>query len=198
MGNGYDQHSLHRRSRPDQKSIFLPMFCRLSLTDIINPHCRKNPISGDGEPSSPKVSCMGQVHRNNRVIGFPAAAPVAGAAHHHQHHRYSRLRKLFSGKTLLPPPTSSIPAAGGARFGGCRGSRCPKGLRRLKVKNDGDCGETVDVCELDPPLPVVRRAAPEGGCGGGEASLWRRRFTGAAALKALQIEQIRNQPPTVN
>ncbi|GFP87604.1 hypothetical protein PHJA_000904100 [Phtheirospermum japonicum] len=159
------------------------MFCRLSIKDIITlNHHRKNPISAADEPSSPKVSCMGQVKRNNRVIGFPAAAAgaaVPGATHHHRYSKlkYSKLKKLFSGKTLLPPTAAS--------GGGAAAASAAAG-------------------EIDPPLPVVKRAAPPR-VGGDEVNLWRRRFNGAAALKGLQIEQITrlpnsnicSQPPTV-
>ncbi|KAI3460620.1 hypothetical protein Pfo_017283 [Paulownia fortunei] len=211
MGNGYDHHSIHHHHYFHQKTIFLPMFCRLSIKDIKLHNHHKDPISAD-EPSSPKVSCMGQVKRNNRVIGFPAPTPVTT-----HHHKYSKLKKLFSGKTLLPPTTSSMPtttpgcaaASGGGRSGSksCRSSRevCVNNLRRLKLKNDGDkceqdCVKLVNIGELDPPLPVVKRVAPPG-VGRDEVNLWKRRFNGAA-LKSLQIEQIRlpnsnSQPPTV-
>ncbi|KAK4433663.1 hypothetical protein Salat_0529000 [Sesamum alatum] len=214
MGNGFDHQSIHKHHHFHHKTIFLPLFCRLSIKDIKLSYHRKTPISTDDEPSSPKVSCMGQVKRSNRVIGFPPATTVTTT-----HHRYSKLKKLFSSKTLLPPTTATMPTttqggtvAGGGRSGSksCRSSRevmTQKNSRRLKLKNvDGDkcdyqdCVKLVNIGELDPPLPVVKRVAASG-VGRDEANLWKRRFNGAA-LKSLQIEQIHlrkssSQPPTV-
>ncbi|KAL3641787.1 hypothetical protein CASFOL_012602 [Castilleja foliolosa] len=189
MGSGYDHRQLH------PKNIFLPMFCRLSIKDIITlNHHRKNPISAaTDEPSSPKVSCMGQVKRNNRVVGFP---PAAGATHHR---RYSKLKRLFSGKTLLPPATASGGGKTQSKSFRFSGEVCVKKQSKLKLKNEceQDCVKVVNIGEIDPPLPVVKRAATPGGCCD-EVNLWRRRFNGAAALKGLQIEQVtRSQPPNV-
>ncbi|KAG8389730.1 hypothetical protein BUALT_Bualt01G0009100 [Buddleja alternifolia] len=216
MGNGYDHHSLHHHHHYfHRKTIFLPIFCRLSIKDIKLYKSQPSAAAAD-EPSSPKVSCMGQVKRNNRVIGFPSTAATttasaAAAATHH--HKYSKLKKLFSSKSLLPPTTTSLPttAHGSAavRSGSksCRSSKemCVNNLRRLKSKNDGDkwgqdCVKLVNVKELDPPLPVVKRVAPQG-VGRDEVNIWKRRINGVA-LKGLQIEQIHlpncnSQPPTV-
>ncbi|KAL3634739.1 hypothetical protein CASFOL_021793 [Castilleja foliolosa] len=203
MGHEYDHHSLDHHRHFHRKTIFLPMFCRLSIKDIItlnHGHC-KNPISAVSEPSSPKVSCMGQVNRNNRVTGFPSgagSASISGATHHH---RYSKLKRLFSGgKTLLPPTTASgggvasISAGGGSRIRS-RSFRYGGDVRKTKSKNENeqDCVRVVNIGEIDPPLPVVKRVAPPG-VGGDEVNLWRRRFNGAAALKGLQIEQVTRLP----
>ncbi|KAL2241807.1 uncharacterized protein LOC105159505 [Sesamum indicum] len=216
MGNGFDHQSIHKHHHFHQKTIFLPLFCRLSIKDIKLNYHRKSPIStDDDEPSSPKVSCMGQVKRSNRVIGFPTTNAVTTHTH-----RYSRLKKLFSSKTLLPPTTTSMPTttqggtvSGGGRSGSksCRNIRemtlaqTQKNSRRLNLKNDGDkcdqdCVGLVNVGELDPPLPVVKRVAASG-VDRDEVNLWKRRSKGAA-LKSLQIEQIHlrkssSQPPTV-
>ncbi|KAL6522218.1 hypothetical protein OROMI_032095 [Orobanche minor] len=192
MRNGYDHHHHHFH----QKTIFMPMFCRLSIKEITLNNHRKNPISAADDPSSPKVSCMGQVKQNNRVIG---------ATHHH---RYSKLRRLFSSKIPLPPTTvSSTSALAGGGNSGSKSFRSgsdvsERDLRRLKLKSDDDdrCGQrqdcvkvVVNIGELDPPLPVVKKvASPVAGCD--EVNLWRRRFNGAATLKGLQIGQIRNLP----
>ncbi|XP_057798412.1 uncharacterized protein LOC131014446 [Salvia miltiorrhiza] len=141
--------SVHERRQQQQllhhKTIFIPLFCRLSLKDI------KRHSAPSDEPSSPKVSCMGQVKkRSNRVAPTP-------------NHTYSKLKKLFSSKALLPAKTNDF-------------------------KKDCDA-EVVDVAELDPPLPVLKKeaAAP---------NLWKRRFNGAA-LKTLQIEIV-SVAPTVS
>lgn len=76
---------------------------------------------------------------------------------------------------------------------------CVDNLKRLKLKKDNcdrDCAKVIDVGELDPPLPVLKKAAPPPGVGGDEANLWKRRFNGAA-LKTLQIESI-NLPNSIS
>ncbi|KAH6789071.1 hypothetical protein C2S51_004077 [Perilla frutescens var. frutescens] len=213
MGNVYDRRR-HHQLLHHKTTIFLPMFCRLSLKDI-NLSSRRRDSSLSDEPSSPKVSCMGQVKRSNRIIGLPAASADATTATH-GHHKYSKLKKLFSSKTLFPPATSSLPTAtlacataAGGRSGNksCRSSKevCVDNLRRLKLKKDCEQAyvKVVDVGELDPPLPVLKRVAPPPGVGRDEVNIWKRRFDGAA-LKTLQIENvhlpnsnIKSQLPTV-
>ncbi|XP_075515929.1 uncharacterized protein LOC142550747 [Primulina tabacum] len=124
------------------------MFCRLSIKDIkVNNH-RKDHTSVE-EPASPKVSCIGQVKRNSRVLGHPA--PSAN------YHKSTKPRKLFSSKTILPTTTNN-----GAKSG-IRGCRTNAETTIIKLETNG-CGEgcvkVVDIGDLDPPLPVVHRAAP--------------------------------------
>lgn len=189
----YGDESIH-----DQKSIFLPMFCRLSIKDV---KLNTAPISAAAEPSSPRVSCMGQVKRNNRVTGYPSAAAIIAAAGAHPH-KHSKPRKIqyFSTKTLLPNPATAA-ASGGRKSGSrsCRSNReiCTKDSRRAAAKTncDHDCGKVaaLDISKMDPPLPVVRRAAPPGN----SVNIWKRRFDG---VKSMQIEPIhlptkKFQPP---
>ncbi|KAG6422816.1 hypothetical protein SASPL_113197 [Salvia splendens] len=156
MGSVYDRRCRQQQQLIHHKTIFLPLFCRLSLKDIR----RRDP-----SPSSPRVGCMGQLKRSSRRDPSPATP----------HNRtYSKLRKLFSSKTLLPSTT---------------GINC--GSRKVSSKDDR--AKVVDVGELDPPLPVVKKAE-------GNANLWKRRFNGAP----IQTLQIRNMthiaaspPPTV-
>lgn len=222
--HGYDEHSIQRHHIFHRKNIpFLPIFCRLSIKDInLNNHHRPKPAAAD-EPSSPKVSCMGQVKRNNRVTGFPAAtATTTAVTTSTHHHKYSKLKKLFSSKTLLPPATTStttacIVALSAAGSRSCKSSSreavCLNNLRRLRLRNEDDdrsCeqqhhrAKLVNVGELDPPLPVVKKEPPPG-LGRDEVNLWKRRFNGVT-LKTLQLDQQsqihlpkRNisQPPTV-
>ncbi|KAG8378332.1 hypothetical protein BUALT_Bualt08G0126400 [Buddleja alternifolia] len=200
MGNGYDHHSIqHHHHHHQQKTIFLPIFCRLSTKDInLNNHYKINPKPSD-EPSSPKVSCIGQVKiRNNRVIGYPTTTSIAAA----NNHKYTKLKKLFSSKTLL---LNTAAGKNGSRS--CRNSRemCTtfNNSRKLRVKNDicrnndddQDCAvKVVNIGEMDPPLPVVKRVAPPG-VGRDEVNIWKRRFNGPG-LKSLQIEQIHLPNPT--
>ncbi|GER27465.1 hypothetical protein STAS_03171 [Striga asiatica] len=177
MANKYDHH----HNIQNQKTIFLPMLCRLSITDVKPNSHRKTsrPAAGGSEPNSPKVSCMGQVKRNNRVIGYPAAAKPTNA------------NRNRAGKTHLPA------AAGGRRS--CRISReataakNSRGPRKTVDFDRDDVAVVVDVSEMDPPLPVVRRAAAPPGGGRVEVNLWGRRFGGTGGLKRLDLEKIR--PP---
>ncbi|KAL1561306.1 hypothetical protein AAHA92_04024 [Salvia divinorum] len=158
------------------KTIFLPLFCRLSLKDISLPRLHRRDPSSSDHPSSPKVSCMGQLKRNNRIV--TAATPPHSRA-------YSKLRKLFSGKTLLPTTTAAACIAAAGRSEICA-SRKESEVR----------SKAVDVGELDPPLPVVKKAAA-----GEEANvnLWKRRLNRAAPLETLQIRKSDtvSLPPTV-
>ncbi|KAK4391158.1 hypothetical protein Sango_2179100 [Sesamum angolense] len=201
MGNGYDhRYSIHQQQF-HQKSKFLPIFCRLSIKDVKLNHHYKDPTTVD-EPSSPTVSCVGQVKRNNRVIGFPATSTTTSAAANH-HHKHTKLKNLFSGKTLLPNTTtinaSTTVTAAGRRSSGSRSCRTSRDMfvnssRRSRLKTycdhsgDQDCVKVVDISEMDPPLPVVKRVAPPG-AGRDEVNIWKRRFNGVE-LKSLKIEQI--------
>ncbi|XP_073051709.1 uncharacterized protein [Primulina eburnea] len=162
------------------------MFCRLSIKDIkVNNH-RKDQTSVE-EPASPKVSCIGQVKRNSRVLGHPALSA--------NHHKSTNPRKLFSSKTILPT-TTNIGAKSGIRS--CR-TNAETAIIKLKTNGRGEgCVKVVDIGDLDPPLPVVHRAAPPLGVGQDEINIWKRRCNGVA-LKHLQVQQIHllnyNFPP---
>ncbi|XP_075497097.1 uncharacterized protein LOC142534077 [Primulina tabacum] len=203
MGRGHEQSRHGRRN-----SFVLPMFCRLSIKDVRFSHTEDRA----DDPSSPKVSCMGQVRRKNRVTGSSAAT---GTNNINQHsHNYTKLITIFSSRNLVPPTnTNNASVYSGSRRSGsksCRTSRemiSVSNLRitRLKKYNHDDFGDpdsveaVADVGEMDPPLPVMKRATPPGG-GGDEVNIWKRRFNGAA-LQSLQIDQInlsksRFLPPT--
>ncbi|CAA0809912.1 Unknown protein [Striga hermonthica] len=166
MADKYGHHSnIH-----NPKRIFLPMFCRLSIKDVkLSTHRKIH--AGAGEPSSPKVSCMGQVKRNPTAAGGRHKHPIAN--------------RNKPGKALLP-----ITAGGGRiRQEMIRAVRISRGSR---MTIDFDRDGAVDVSKMDPPLPVVRRAAAAPGAGREEVNLWRRRFdTAGGGLKRLEIEKIR-------
>ncbi|PON67765.1 myotubularin-like protein [Trema orientale] len=223
---GPECHRFH-----NQRNTFLPMLCsRPSIKDVGLPiRCvnRRSPSpassSGD-DPVSPRISCIGQVKRNNRIVGFPTS--------HHNHHRsllthttliaasklhtkndnsshvvvkYSKLKKLFSSKNLTAAAATnpSAVAVSGAGEGG-------RGRRRRKVVSGGNgscggesksenCVSEIDIGDMDPPLPVIKR--PAGGQEGESESLWKRR-SGGVALRGLQLQQIQHprhhlQPTTV-
>ncbi|KZV50924.1 hypothetical protein F511_10495 [Dorcoceras hygrometricum] len=209
MGEGDERG----RRRGCRNGFVFPTFCRLSIKDVRFRH------TGDrsDDPSSPKVSCIGQVRRKNRGIGFntTAAANSSAAASRTdniQHpHNYTKLITKFSGRTLVPPITTNN---SGSRRSGSRSCRTTRemisvsDLRMTHLKRydrdgfaDPECVQAViDVAEMDPPLPVMKRVTPPGGGGVGEVNIWKRRFNGVA-LKSLQIDQIhlsksRFLPPT--
>lgn len=194
MGNGYNHHHHHQQQqlyhhiRNGSTSLFLPMLCRLSIKDV-NLHNSKDPCSSTtnlsrdnhNEPSSPKVSCMGQVKRNNRVIGFPTPyKPTSSTPVNPKLVKYTKLKKLFSAKNFTPRNSAGREIL--------KRSVTVVGSRKFSKLNDRDNGSKiveVNLSELDPPLPVVKKVKPPPADGG----LWKRR-SGGAALKNLQIQQI--------
>lgn len=215
MGNGYNySHHLHQQSFYNKNS-FLPLLCRVSIKDIKLREYKDRSSSFSDDPSSPKVSCMGKVKKTNRLIGLstPYRLTAATAAtttttaktntNHQGHIKYTKLRRLFSGKNL----TTSVPATtttttkasnntvyGGGNARSCREIILRKsGSRRSsKINNDDGRTDHVNIGELDPPLPVIKKVQQP--C---EVNLWKRR-SGGPALKSLQIEQIhepRNNHP---
>ncbi|GMN39741.1 hypothetical protein TIFTF001_008979 [Ficus carica] len=185
------------------------MLCsRPAIKDVHGlPRCVDRSSSSSSEPLSPRISCIGQVKRkNNRIVGFPnphKSLPNNNNNNHNNIVKYSKLKKFFSSKNLTPPPLA------GAGAGDCRrrrSSAAAKGGNGCSSSGsrglcDGEkCG--VNVVDLDPPLPVVRR--PIKAQDEKEVvveSLWKRR-SGGLALKGLQIHhhhhlQHLDQPTTV-
>ncbi|KAI5675475.1 hypothetical protein M9H77_06425 [Catharanthus roseus] len=77
MGNGYNHnhhHHHHLHQNFYSKSSFMPILFQISIKDA-NLKNLKDPSSSSSnffdEPSSPKVSCIGQVKKNTKIIGFP-------------------------------------------------------------------------------------------------------------------------------
>ncbi|KAL3638767.1 hypothetical protein CASFOL_016674 [Castilleja foliolosa] len=191
MANRYEQNR-HNHNIHNKKTISLPMFCRLSIKDVNQSCHRPNPTpAAAGEPSSPKVSCMGQVNRNNRITGYPTAAA-------NQYHKKMIRKKnmILSRKALLPNTTAINPvntagAAGGRKTRISREMTREIQSRKSRVTNQ-DCFKVVNIniAEMDPPLPVVKRVAPPGG-GREEVNIWERRFNGVrGGLRSLEIEKI--------
>ncbi|KAL1533692.1 hypothetical protein AAHA92_33544 [Salvia divinorum] len=161
----------------DQKSLFLPMFCRLSIKDV---KLNTVPVSSAADPTSPRVSCMGQVKRNSRVTGYPSSTTII--SHRHKHPNKPRKSTHFSTKILLPNPA----AASGSRKSVSKS--CRRDSRRPLARASFDqelcsvkAATALDISKMDPPLPVVKRAAAA------EVNLWNRRFDG---VKSMRIEPI--------
>uniref|UniRef100_A0A1J3IGX3 Uncharacterized protein n=1 Tax=Noccaea caerulescens TaxID=107243 RepID=A0A1J3IGX3_NOCCA len=158
-----------------QRPNFLPMLCsRPSIKNVILP-AKSNQEDHQTDPLSPKISCIGQVKRSNKIVGFPTtttSSSITPAAHH----RYFKLKRLFSGKNL----TFSAPTTTTTRS--CRGRIKKDEFNNKKIG-------VIDVADLDPPLPVVKKKN-DGGCGEEKAveNLWKRRSGGGCQLRSLQIQ----------
>ncbi|KAL3736645.1 hypothetical protein ACJRO7_025567 [Eucalyptus globulus] len=229
MGNAYRDHHHHHHHHHLQhrnnlhnlqhKSSFLPMLCsRPSIRDVKLPkwNDKDRSASFSDDPMSPKVGCMGQVKRNNRVVGFPTPnkliAITAKANVNNSLNKYVKLKRLFSSKGLLASATTSPAAAAPATAAGCCRGRMQKesngcaGAKKKCEKTENFVGSSVSILDMDPPLPVIKKASKPaadggGGDGGGDSSLWKRRL-GGAALKGLELQQIHHprhhmQPVTV-
>ncbi|KAG9136468.1 hypothetical protein Leryth_018958 [Lithospermum erythrorhizon] len=213
MGNGCN----NQLQNLYQKSSFFPMLCRLSIKDVSISTYKDHSSSILDDPSSPKVSCIGQVKKNNRVNSFPSTnykhsnnnSSADSTPTHHQQHHYMKITKLvnfFSSKNLIDggnsiaaSPSAIIKNCKSSRSKSCRSRSSSNNNREMMVVAGGKrvCRNVNSVCKngvlevnidkLDPPLPVVKKVQQSGG-GGDEVNLWqRRRFV---AVKSLHIQQI--------
>ncbi|TXG52897.1 hypothetical protein EZV62_022066 [Acer yangbiense] len=176
MGNGYNHRFHHQKLGVHQKSTFLPMLCsRPSIKDVVLPKFE--------DPLSPKIGCMGQVKRNNKINGFPTTSHnklTITTKNNNNNVKYFMLKKLFSGKNLTATTTASCT------------SKEVSDKRRSKF-NEGSKESGADVCinifEMDPPLPVIKKVAKADDKKEEENSIWKRRSSGGA-LKSLELQQI--------
>ncbi|KAL1223747.1 hypothetical protein V5N11_029794 [Cardamine amara subsp. amara] len=157
-----------------QRPTFLPMLCsRPSIKNVTVP-VKSHQEDHQTDPLSPKISCIGQVKRSNKIGGFPSstATSIIPAAHHH----HFKLKRLFSGKNLtFSAPTTTT-------------TRTSRGRIR-KEDFDNKKIDVINVAELDPPLPVVKKKYD--GAAGDKAAdnLWKRRSGGGGCqLRSLQIQ----------
>ncbi|KAK9026440.1 hypothetical protein V6N11_039279 [Hibiscus sabdariffa] len=129
------------------------------------------------------MGCMGQVKRSNRIVGCPVSHKfiITGASNNNSSSsgngiKYFKLKKLFSGKNLTGT--------------GCRRQQVLLVNRTSRAKN-GDGKEnsgSIDIENMDPPLPVTKRFPKRGDHKGDGDTLWERRSRGVA-LKSLQLQQ---------
>ncbi|XVF39429.1 hypothetical protein PTKIN_Ptkin01aG0033900 [Pterospermum kingtungense] len=210
MGNGYNQHLHHQNLQHlNHKGTFLPILCsRPSIKDVTLPKWQDRSASFSDDPLSPKISCMGQVKRNNRIVGFPATSHkltitnttttiTKSSCHSNGSVKYFKLKRLFSGKNLITtsPATTTTSSTTSCR----RKEVVLNGTSRPK---NGDAGKensaAINIENMDPPLPVIKRAAKQGDQGDHGDTLWQRRSRGVT-LQSLQLQQIqlnRHQEPT--
>ncbi|KAB2023845.1 hypothetical protein ERO13_D06G041600v2 [Gossypium hirsutum] len=202
MGNRY-----HQQQQINSKGMFLPLLCsKPSIKDVVLPKWKvvDRSASLSEDPLSPKISCMGQVKRNNKIVGFPVSYKLStvtpknssSSSFNSSTVKYFKLKKLFSGKNLTGSPATSTTAA----TTGCRRKQV---LINGTSKPKGDDGKensgTINIETMDPPLPVIKKGPKQGDeRDGSDTTLWQRRSRGVA-LERLQLQQIqlnRHQEPT--
>ncbi|KAG5250917.1 Lysine-specific demethylase rbr [Salix suchowensis] len=173
MGNGYNHHLRHQNNHLHQKSTFLPMLCsRPAIKDVTVPKWDDRPMSiSSADPLSPKIGCMGQVKRNNKIVGFPTPNKLTIA---------TKKTKIFSGKNLTSA-AASIATSTAHR----RRKVVVNGASGAKIDDSKESSVSVSIENMDPPLPVVKRPTKDGEAN----SLWKRR-SGGLGLKNLQLQEI--------
>ncbi|KAK4802210.1 hypothetical protein SAY86_000413 [Trapa natans] len=197
-----------RRFDDLNRSTFLPMLCaRSSMKNVVTPSGSRLLGLDEVDLLSPKIGCMGQVKkRSGRVVGLPtprmmitgncnAVGAIKGASNcrnivmmscSSNANKYSKMIKLLSGKSLTGIVNSSSLS-----------STIATTVRTMRRSVSRNCSYgtgmvnnlrgAVNIAEMDPPLPVVKKVRkPEEDEG---ESLWQRRFRGAAQLRSLEIQR---------
>ncbi|XWS25221.1 hypothetical protein CRYUN_Cryun27aG0050900 [Craigia yunnanensis] len=174
------------------------MLCsKPSIKDVILPKWQDRSVSSADDPLSPKISCMGQVKRNNMIVGFPASHKLTINTKNscNNNIKYFKLKKLFSGKNLT---SSTVLTTTTNTTTGCRRKEVLVNSTSRPKNGDGkENSASINIENMDPPLPVINRVPKQGDKGDGD-TLWQRRSRGLA-LKSLQLQQIqlnRHQEPT--
>ncbi|KAL2339844.1 hypothetical protein Fmac_007784 [Flemingia macrophylla] len=202
MGNeSHHHHQHHQHQLYYQKSTFLPMLCsRPSIKEVTLPRLRDQSGASGNDPLSPRISCMGQVKRNNKIatshrfITFTTKTnptTTSSSSSPLVKHNYSKLRKLFSAKNFIISTPKTTPSTSTISR-----QAVTKNQRSENYSNNAFC---ISIEEMDPPLPVVKKLEEPKEVD----SLWKRRSgTARPALKSLQLQQIHHpriylQPPTV-
>ncbi|CAN8288740.1 unnamed protein product, partial [Cochlearia groenlandica] len=169
----------HRLNVPFQRPTFLPMLCsRPSIKNVILP-VKPNQEDHQTDPLSPKISCIGQVKRSNKIVGFPTTTTTTAVTPALHHHGYFNVKRLFSGKNLTfsAQPTTTTKST----------------TSRGRIKKEEVCNKKIDIVDvayLDPPLPVVKKT--NGGGGGGDKAtenLWKRRSGGSNGGLQIQLSR---------
>ncbi|CAH1421938.1 unnamed protein product [Lactuca virosa] len=157
-----------------RNTFFFPMLCRLSINDVAKPtrladlaSSSSTSTSCSQDPTSPKISCIGQIKKRSN-----SNSNSTSTANHHisasristattrksaTNLNYNKLRKLFSGKNRISPPTDTATISNHCRIRSCNGNGSVKKPNSKKKKYMISIGDPeVAVEELDPPLPVVK------------------------------------------
>ncbi|XP_010538967.1 PREDICTED: uncharacterized protein LOC104813133 [Tarenaya hassleriana] len=169
------------------RATLLPMLCsRTSIKNETIPKPESLSLQ-DQDPFSPKISCIGQVKRNNKITTLPINTTTTTIRNSSKHNHYSNLKSLFSGKSLSVTTNPNSPT---------RRRRRRRGSQELVKNSEGSDkidesskGLVADLVDMDTPLPVVKKKQT-----GDKAAenLWKRR-SGGLELRSLQIQQIQNK-----
>lgn len=220
-----ENHHHHHQFYHRNKNTFLPILCsRPSIKDVTLPRCNRGlPSSSSNDPLSPRIGCMGQVKRNNKIAGFPTSSSHYRLSFNSTTSRnssntvspvvkYSKLKSLFSGKNLISiTPSTTTTAASAGTSCGTRQQRVVVGPRnQIRCSSSSSRKEkdlllvaanAINIDDLDPPLPVIKkRVTPkleEGKNQMVDNSLWKRRSGGGPPLKSLQLQQQQIHHPNI-
>lgn len=177
----HHRHPYHKYYHPQRTTLFLPMLCsRPSLKDVSLPRWRDRTASFSADPSSPRIGCMGQVKRNNKIAGLPSTQKSNPTNTSSAIVKYSKLTKIFSAKNLSTATPDTVPTVSS-----CKSQRQNVGRRNNRNENYGG---VVSIDDMDPPLPVIKQVQKTEEARKAD-SLWKRR-SGGVALKSLQLQQI--------
>ncbi|KAI3767554.1 hypothetical protein L2E82_17761 [Cichorium intybus] len=175
MGNRSCNQQVHHHPNTGTTTrttkTFFPKLCRLSINDVTKPtrladlSSSSSSISSSPDPSSPKISCIGQIKKrsNTTTTHYQPTTSRITTSKSATNLNYTKLRRLFSGKNLISPPMESAKISN--HNGKCisdRNRRCNGGIttrnsKKKKKKHMISIGDPdVVVEELDPPLPVVK------------------------------------------
>lgn len=210
MGNGYDHYFQYQRNLHNiQKSTFLPMLCsRTSIKDVALSRLEDRSASFSKEdPLSPKIGCMGQVKRNNKIIGFPTTTTTT--SHNNSNNKqlaltaktscnnfsvsdvkYFKLKRFFSAKNIATNSCNNNNTS--FTVSSCRRSVRPKAAAAAGNENKEREVCIINIAQMDPPLPVIKRVPKPAADQEGDEnnnSLWKRRSSGGA-LKSLDLQRI--------
>ncbi|AES97817.2 hypothetical protein MTR_5g060450 [Medicago truncatula] len=123
----------------NQRNTFLPMLCSRSIKDVCLPQCKDNLRSFSNDPLSPRIGCMGQVKKNNKISGFPSS------------HRISFITKTTVTATAAAPSTCGSRPRVSVNSGEVSRKYCnQKGHRNENIV-------PISIENMDPPLPVIKR-----------------------------------------
>ncbi|QCE00396.1 uncharacterized protein LOC114195577 [Vigna unguiculata] len=175
MSSENHHYFYHQNLQIHRRTTFLPMLCARpsSMKDVSLPQWRDQTGSFSNDPLSPRIGCMGQVKRHNKIVGILSTKSSTTTNVISPTVKYSKLKKLFSGKNLGTTNTNTNVTANVSR--NHNKQRCTRNENVVPISIEN----------MDLPLPVIKRVQkkPE------EDTLWKRR-SGGAALKTLQLQQI--------
>lgn len=188
------------------------MLCsRISIKDVALPRLEDRSASLSKEdPLSPKIGCMGQVKRNNKITGFPTATTSHNSNNNKQlalttktssnnfnvsDVKYFKLKRFFSVRNIVTYSNNNNNTS--CTVSSCRRRETNAHGVRPKAAAGGNENKEREVCiiniaQMDPPLPVVKRVPKPAADQAGDEnnnSLWKRRSNGGA-LKNLDLQHI--------